>query len=61
MDLKLDQYVRGERFVAEIARLGGEEALRRLWSGPAALPRPEELDDPGAWLARMASGGGGGR
>ena len=41
MDLKMEQYRKGERFVAEIERLAGAAALRRLWDGPETLPTPE--------------------
>jgi coenzyme F420 biosynthesis associated uncharacterized protein len=54
MDLKMEQYRKGEIFVAEIERLGGAAALRRLWTGPETLPTPEEIDAPAAWVRRMA-------
>jgi coenzyme F420 biosynthesis associated uncharacterized protein len=53
MDLKMDQYRKGEAFVAEIERLGGAAALRRLWDGPETLPTPEEIASPDAWVRRM--------
>jgi coenzyme F420 biosynthesis associated uncharacterized protein len=56
MDLKLEQYQRGERFVAAIAAARGPEALRRLWDGPHTLPRPEELEAPTRWIARVLDG-----
>lgn len=52
MDLKLEQYHRGERFIAGIVGAGGDAALRRLWSGPDALPTEDELDDPALWVRR---------
>ena len=54
MDLKMEQYRKGEEFVAAIARLGGTAALRALWLGPENLPSPEEMDLPSRWLARAA-------
>lgn len=54
LDLKLEQYRKGERFVAGVYRVGGEAALARLWDGPEALPAAAELDDPGAWVRRVA-------
>jgi coenzyme F420 biosynthesis associated uncharacterized protein len=56
MDLKLEQYQRGERFVAAIAAARGPDALRRLWDGPHTLPRPEELEAPTRWIARVLDG-----
>jgi coenzyme F420 biosynthesis associated uncharacterized protein len=53
MDLKMEQYRRGEKFVAEIARIGGPAALRRLWDGPETLPRDDELDSPRRWVERV--------
>jgi coenzyme F420 biosynthesis associated uncharacterized protein len=53
MDLKMEQYRRGEKFVAEIARLAGPTALRRLWDGPETLPRDEEIEKPARWVARV--------
>ena len=53
MDLKMEQYRKGEEFVAAIARARGAEALRTLWLGPETLPLPEEIDLPSLWLARV--------
>jgi putative hydrolase len=56
MDVKLEQYAKGEAFVRAIATAGGTAALNRLWSGPENLPRPGEIDAPHAWLARVGAG-----
>jgi len=53
MDIKLEQYRKGEHFVRAIAEAGGPAALRRLWDGPETLPLHGEIDDPSAWLARI--------
>ncbi len=53
MDLKMEQYRKGEAFVAEIERLAGSAALRRLWDGPETLPTPEEIDRPADWVRRL--------
>ncbi|HEU0242994.1 MAG TPA: zinc-dependent metalloprotease, partial [Candidatus Limnocylindrales bacterium] len=50
MDLKMEQYRKGEVFVAEIERLAGAPALRRLWDGPETLPKPDEIDRPADWV-----------
>jgi coenzyme F420 biosynthesis associated uncharacterized protein len=57
MDLKMEQYRKGETFVAAIEERGGPEALRRLWEGPETLPTSAEMDDPAAWVARMGRSG----
>ena len=54
MDVKLEQYRKGEAFVSAIAAAGGPAALNLLWSGPEALPRHGEIDNPAAWLQRVA-------
>jgi coenzyme F420 biosynthesis associated uncharacterized protein len=53
LDLKMEQYARGERFVAGIERIGGPRALRLLWDGPETLPRDDELDHPERWARRV--------
>ena len=54
LDLKLEQYRRGERFVSGVAAAGGRKAIDALWSGPDALPSETELADPVAWVKRVA-------
>ena len=56
MDLKLEQYKRGERFVRAVAEARGRTALGRIWESPATLPSPAELEEPGAWIARVLDG-----
>jgi coenzyme F420 biosynthesis associated uncharacterized protein len=53
LDLKMEQYARGARFVAAIERIGGASALRRLWDGPETLPRDDELDHAERWARRV--------
>ena len=53
LDLKMEQYARGERFVAGIERIAGPAALRRLWDGPETLPRDDELEHPERWTRRV--------
>ena len=53
MDLKLEQYKRGERFVRTIAEERGQVALARLWDGPSSLPSADELRDPSRWIGRV--------
>jgi coenzyme F420 biosynthesis associated uncharacterized protein len=53
LDLKMEQYRQGEAFVAAIAGARGAEALRTLWLGPETLPRPDEIDMPSLWVARV--------
>ena len=53
MDLKLEQYKKGERFVRAVAEARGPAALRKLWEGPETLPRHGEVDKPALWLERV--------
>jgi len=57
MDLKMEQYKKGERFVREIADRRGRGALNRLWDGPDSLPRHGEIDTPGLWIERVLGTG----
>ena len=54
LDLKLRQYEQGKRFCDAVVERGGIDALNRAWAGPEQLPSLAELDDPAAWLARVA-------
>lgn len=57
LDLKLEQYARGERFVAAVDRAAGPVGLRRLWEGPETLPRDGELERPERWVRRVVGTG----
>jgi len=53
MDLKIEQYRKGEQFVRAIADRRGPTALARLWDGPETLPREGEIEAPERWIARV--------
>jgi putative hydrolase len=53
MDLKLEQYAKGEQFVRAIAEAKGRTALARLWDGPETLPTAEEIAEPKLWISRV--------
>jgi len=55
LEMKLAQYRRGKAFADEVVRTHGIRTLNRAWTGPDALPRPEELDDPSAWVERVGA------
>lgn len=52
---KLAQYRKGERFIEEVERAGGRELFQRVWEGPELLPSWEEIENPAAWVARVAA------
>ena len=56
MDLKMEQYARGERFVRQVAEARGRTALARMWEGPQTLPSADEISDPGRWIRRVLDG-----
>ncbi len=56
MDLKLEQYKKGEIFVRAIADARGPSALQRLWEGPETLPRDGEIERPQRWIERVLDG-----
>ena len=56
MDLKIEQYRKGELFVRAIADRRGATALTRLWEGPETLPRDGEIDAPERWIERVLDG-----
>ena len=54
LEAKLRQYELGKRFCDDVVAEGGRESLRLVWRSAADLPRLEELEDPGGWLARVS-------
>ena len=56
MDLKMEQYKKGEVFVRAIVEARGKAALARLWEGPETLPRDGEIEDPQRWITRVLDG-----
>jgi coenzyme F420 biosynthesis associated uncharacterized protein len=54
LDLKMQQYVQGERFCNRVIEVGGMSQLSRIWSGPTSLPTLEEIRQPELWLRRIA-------
>jgi coenzyme F420 biosynthesis associated uncharacterized protein len=54
LDLKMEQYEAGERFVTRVIAERGRGFLNRVWSGPANLPSLDEIRSPETWIARIA-------
>jgi coenzyme F420 biosynthesis associated uncharacterized protein len=53
LDLKMEQYVAGERFVAAVLAVRDRAFLNRVWEGPANLPDLDEIRDPQRWIDRI--------
>ena len=54
-DQKVAQYDRGERFVGEVIDRIGMGGFNLVWESRENLPRPSEVGDPAAWVARVAT------
>ena len=55
LDLKLQQYKRGEAFAKAVYDARGMQVLNRAWSGAESMPRLDELADPERWYRRTAA------
>jgi putative hydrolase len=53
LDLKLQQYRKGEAFCQAIYARHGLAVLNRVWDGPDSMPRLHELGNPEAWVRRV--------
>lgn len=53
LDLKMEQYVAGERFVDAILAARDRTFLNRVWEGPASLPDLAEIRHPQRWIDRI--------
>jgi len=55
LEMKMRQYEVGQEFCETVARLGGPDALARLWIDPDRFPTMTELREPETWLRRVAA------
>jgi len=55
LDLKLQQYRRGEAFCQAVFDRHGMEVLNGVWGGPESMPKLNELGNPEAWYRRVAA------
>lgn len=55
LDVKMEQYALGEKFVNAVVDRGGIDAMNRVWDGPERLPTLDEIKDPPRWLERVAA------
>ncbi len=60
LDLKMEQYAAGERFVRSILAARDRAFLNRVWEGPQQLPDLAEIKHPERWIARIEGSGANG-
>ncbi len=53
LDMKLEQYRLGQRFIDTIVQQRGHDVARRVWESPESLPTMEEIKQPEQWLDRV--------
>ena len=54
LSVKRRQYERGKDFFERVVDRRGMAVAARAWESPDSLPTEAELDDPDAWIARVA-------
>ncbi len=52
LEMKMRQYVIGERFCREVRDAGGHDLLARVWEGPQWLPTMAEIQRPQLYIER---------
>jgi coenzyme F420 biosynthesis associated uncharacterized protein len=58
LELKLQQYKRGEAFCRAVFDEHGLAVLNRVWDGPDSMPTLAELGNPRAWHRRVGPSAG---
>lgn len=53
LDLKMEQYEAGERFVAGVIAARDRAFLNQVWLGPEWLPSLDEIQAPERWIERV--------
>ena len=53
LEAKMRQYKDGAEFVRSVIDQVGWDGLNAVWTSPETLPRPLEISDPQAWVARV--------
>jgi coenzyme F420 biosynthesis associated uncharacterized protein len=57
LDLKMEQYAAGERFVKRVLELRDRPFLNQVWEAPERLPSLEEIRAPDDWVHRIEQEG----
>jgi coenzyme F420 biosynthesis associated uncharacterized protein len=53
LEAKMRQYRDGALFVRGVVDTVGWDGFNAVWTSPETLPRPVEIPDPAAWVARV--------
>jgi coenzyme F420 biosynthesis associated uncharacterized protein len=53
LDIKLEQYRKGEAFINALCEAGGHDLAKRVWEGPEMLPTLTEINEPQQWVDRV--------
>jgi coenzyme F420 biosynthesis associated uncharacterized protein len=53
LEMKMKQYVQGERFCRAVLEAGGPKLLARVFESPSTLPTAPEIAQPAIWMERM--------
>jgi coenzyme F420 biosynthesis associated uncharacterized protein len=53
LDIKLEQYRKGEAFINALCEAGGHDLAKRVWEGPEMLPTLAEINEPQQWIDRV--------
>ena len=53
LDIKMEQYAAGERFVSAVIEARGRSYLNQVWTGPGWLPTLDEIRRPERWIRRV--------
>jgi coenzyme F420 biosynthesis associated uncharacterized protein len=56
LDVKMEQYRKGEAFIEALCAEGGHDLAKRVWEGPAMLPTIDEINEPQLWIDRARAG-----
>jgi coenzyme F420 biosynthesis associated uncharacterized protein len=54
LEMKLNQYAMGERFILAVEKEAGWDTVRIAFRGAGSLPNLDEIRDPAQWLRRVA-------
>ncbi|PKQ27583.1 MAG: hypothetical protein CVT63_07205 [Candidatus Anoxymicrobium japonicum] len=56
LNLKLEQYKIGQKFVDTVVEAEGVEFMNKVWENAQRMPTLDEIGDPAAWIARTKNG-----